>query len=112
MTQNFLERITRGKIQQHLRLLKEALCVPSKGIIFDSVAPLPKNAGGIGIRIVEGKFGRAHNANFKAFLAAGGISGILPKSDLLIRNAPSPLLHANSPEPLLKMPTTQTPDIV
>ncbi len=67
------------KLQQ-ARVLKEALRVARRGIIIDSVAPLPKNAGGIGIRIVERTFGRDHNPNFKAFLAAGGIRGMLQES--------------------------------
>ena len=69
---------------QQVRVLKEALRVASRGIIIDSVAPLPKNAGGIGIRIVEGTFGRDHNPNFKAFLAAGGIRGMLQESGMPI----------------------------
>lgn len=67
---------------QQVRVLAEALRVADKGIIIDSVAPLPKNAGGIGIRIVEGSFGRDHNPNFKAFLAGGGIRGMLEASGL------------------------------
>jgi ubiquinone/menaquinone biosynthesis C-methylase UbiE len=69
---------------QQARVLKEALRVASRGIIIDSVAPLPKNAGGIGIRIVERTFGRDHNPNFKAFLASGGIRGMLQESGLPI----------------------------
>ncbi len=69
---------------QQVSILKEALRVSSKGIIIDSVAPLPKNIGGIGIRIVEGTFGRDHNPNFKAFLNAGGIRGIVRQSGLPI----------------------------
>lgn len=56
----------------------------SKAIIIDVVAPLPKNAGGVGIRIVEGTFGRDHQHSFKAFLAAGGIRGMLEESGLPI----------------------------
>ncbi len=61
------------------RVVKEALRVAKRGIIIDSVAPLPKNAGGIGIRIVERTFGRDHNEHFKDFLATGGIKGIWEK---------------------------------
>jgi len=71
-----------GAIQ--VLVLKEALRVARKGIIIDSVAPLPKNAGGIGIRFVELTFGHEHNPNFKAFLAAGGIRRILQESGLPI----------------------------
>ncbi len=72
-------------IQQQVRVLKEVLRVASRGIIIDSVAPLPRNAGGIGIRIVEATFGYDHNPNFKAFLATGGIRGILLKTGLPIK---------------------------
>ena len=71
-------------IQQQVRVLKEALRVAGRGIIIDSVAPLPWNVGGIGIRIVEATFGYDHNPNFQAFLASGGIRGILRESGLPI----------------------------
>ena len=67
---------------QQVLVLKEALRVAGKVIIIDSVAPLPKNPGGLGIRIVELTFGHDHNPNFKAFLSAGGINGILQRSGL------------------------------
>jgi len=59
------------KPQQSL-VLKEALRVARRAIIIDAAAPLPRNAGGTGIRFVESTFGRDHNPNFKAFLGAGG----------------------------------------
>jgi ubiquinone/menaquinone biosynthesis C-methylase UbiE len=65
-----------------VRVFKEAMRVAARIIIIDSAAPLPKNAGGIGIRLVEATFGRDHNPNFKAFLRAGGIGGVLKKSTL------------------------------
>ncbi len=70
---------------QQVRVITEALRVANKSIIIDSAAPLPKNAGGIGIRIVEGTFGRDHYPNFKAFLARGGIGGILKECGLPIK---------------------------
>jgi ubiquinone/menaquinone biosynthesis C-methylase UbiE len=69
---------------QQLLVLKEALRVAGRAIIIDSISPLPKNSGGRGIRFVEATFGRDHNPNFKAFLAAGGIGGILKESGLPI----------------------------
>lgn len=69
---------------QQIRVLAEALRVANKGVIIDAVAPLPKNAGGIGIRIVEATFGHDHNPNFKAFLANGGIRGMLEGGSLSI----------------------------
>lgn len=69
---------------QQIRVLTETLRVANKCIIIDSVVPLPKNAGGIGIRIVEATFGHDHNPNFKAFLANGGIRGMLTGCSLPI----------------------------
>ena len=69
--------------QQNLAL-SEALRVARRAIIIDAVAPLPKNAEGIGIRAVEATFGRGHNPNFRAFLKAEGIGGILEESGLPI----------------------------
>jgi len=66
----------------HILVLKEALRVAGRAIIIDAAAPLPRNAGGIGIRAVEATFGRDHNPNFKAFLAGAGIGGILKQSAL------------------------------
>jgi SAM-dependent methyltransferase len=61
-------------------ILQGALRVARRVIIIDAAVPLPHNAGGIGIRIVEGTFGRDHNPNFRAFLRAGGIGGMLGES--------------------------------
>ena len=69
---------------QQISVLKEAFRVAGRSIIIDSVSPLPKNVGGIGTRIVEATFGRDHNPNFKAFLASGGIMGVLKDSGLPI----------------------------
>ena len=69
---------------QQILVLKEALRVANRAVIVDAAAPLPRNAGGIGIRLVETTFGRDHNPNFKAFLAGAGISGILKESALPI----------------------------
>lgn len=68
-----------------LRVLQEALRVAGRIIVIDSAAPLPMNAGGIGIRLVEATFGREHNPNFKSFLSAGGIGGILKASALPVK---------------------------
>jgi ubiquinone/menaquinone biosynthesis C-methylase UbiE len=69
---------------QQISIIKEALRVARQGIIIDSVVPLPKNAGGTGYRIVEATIGHDHYQNFKAFLAKGGIRGILQESGLPI----------------------------
>jgi ubiquinone/menaquinone biosynthesis C-methylase UbiE len=72
-----------------LRVLGEALRVAERTVIIDSVAPLPKNIGGVGIRIVEAIFGRDHNQNFKRFLtmayASGGFMREIFQNDLMRR---------------------------
>lgn len=69
---------------QQVSVLKEALRIARQGIIIDSVVPLPKNAEGIGYRVVEATVGHDHYPNFKAFLAKGGIRGVLKESGLPI----------------------------
>jgi len=69
---------------QQISVLKEALRVARRCIIIDSVVPLPKNAGGIGYLVVEATVGHDHYPNFKAFLAKGGIRGVLKESGLPI----------------------------
>lgn len=88
-------------MQQRVLVLKEALRVSKRVIIIDSVAPLPKNAGGIGIRIVEATFGRDHNPNFKAFLATGGIRAVLQESGLPISIESSSIFWRDCREVLL-----------
>jgi ubiquinone/menaquinone biosynthesis C-methylase UbiE len=88
-------------MQQQVLALKEALRVANRVIIIDSVAPLPKNVGGIGIRIVEATFGRDHNPNFKAFLSAGGIRGILQEYHLPISVESSSVFWRNCREVVL-----------
>jgi len=83
---------------QQVRVLKEALRVATKCIIIDSVAPLPKNAGGLGIRLVELTFGHDHNPNFKAFLSEGGISKILKQSGLPVKVEHTSLFWRNCRE--------------
>ncbi len=65
---------------QQVLALREALRVAARVIIIDSVSPLPKNVRGLGIRAVEATFGRDHHPNFRAFLAARGLTGILEAS--------------------------------
>lgn len=83
---------------QQLCVLKEALRVADKVIIIDAVTPLPKNAGGIGIRIVEKTFGHDHNPNFKSFIATGGIRGIIEESGLPIQIEHSSVFWRNCRE--------------
>lgn len=63
-----------------LAVLKEALRVARRAIIIDSLSPLPRNSGGIGIRVVEATVGHDHNPNFNAYLASGGLAGLLKEA--------------------------------
>ena len=85
-------------VTQQVCVLKEALRVASNCIIIDSVTPLPKNADGIGIRIVERTFGHDHNGNFKSFLARGGIRRILEESGLPVKVEHSSVFWRNCRE--------------
>ena len=68
--------------ESQLRVLAEAARVADTVVIVDAISPLPKNRGARGIRFVEATFGRDHHQYFKAFLAGGGISGILEAASL------------------------------
>jgi ubiquinone/menaquinone biosynthesis C-methylase UbiE len=68
--------------ESQLRVLGEAARVADNVIIADATAPLPKNAGARGIRFVEATFGRDHHRHFQAFLAGGGITGVLEAAGL------------------------------
>lgn len=70
--------------ETQVRVLREALRVAERVIMIDSIAPLPKNAGGLGIRVVEATFGRDHHGHFRSFLAGGGLTGILHVSGLAV----------------------------
>lgn len=63
--------------ETQVRILKEALHVARKVIVVDSCVPLPKNAHGLALRLVEAIGGREHYRHFADYLAAGGIEGIL-----------------------------------
>jgi hypothetical protein len=54
-------------------VLREGLRVARRLLLVDSVAPLPRNGEGFGIRLVEATFGREHYHHFRHFLALGGI---------------------------------------
>jgi ubiquinone/menaquinone biosynthesis C-methylase UbiE len=64
------------------KVVNELLRVAIKTIILDSNTPLPKNAVGLVIRMMDATFGRDHYDNFKSYLASGGIDGILERAGL------------------------------
>jgi ubiquinone/menaquinone biosynthesis C-methylase UbiE len=76
---NVMHELSRA---QQGAVLMEALRVARKAVLIDWASSLPRNVGGIGARVVEATFGHDHNLNFKAFLAAGGIAGVLRESAL------------------------------
>lgn len=67
---------------QQALVLKESLRVANRLLVIDATSPLPKNPGGMGIRLVEATFGRDHFRNFQDYLTAGGIQGVLEVSGL------------------------------
>ncbi len=68
-------------LEARLRVLHEALRVAGSVLIIDATPSLPNNAAGIGIRAVESTFGHSHYAQFKDFLARGGLRGLLAASE-------------------------------
>ena len=67
-----------------VRVLTEGSRVARHLLLIDSVAPLPKNVEGLGIRLVEGTFGHEHNHHFRHFLARGGIMGAVQDAGLAV----------------------------
>ena len=86
---------------QQVLVLKESLRIARQLIVIDAITPLPKNTGGLGIRIVEATFGRDHYQNFKSFLANGGIQGALKNSGLRFKVEHSSVFWRNCREAVL-----------
>jgi hypothetical protein len=63
----------------------------------------------MGIRFVEATFGRDHNPNFKAFLGAAGIVGILKASELPISVEHRALFWRNCREVVVVRTTSGRP---
>jgi ubiquinone/menaquinone biosynthesis C-methylase UbiE len=63
-------------------VIKELRRVGRKTIILDSNTPLPKNAVGHVIRMIDATIGRDHYDNFKSYITSGGIIGILERLGL------------------------------
>jgi hypothetical protein len=58
------------------RVLCEALWIADRVVVADSKVPLPRNAYGLGIRVVEASFGREHYRSLQRYLS-GGIMGVV-----------------------------------
>jgi ubiquinone/menaquinone biosynthesis C-methylase UbiE len=86
---------------QQLAVLSEALHVARKVVMIDSLCPLPKNAWGTGIRLVEATIGRDHYPRFKAFLANGGLGGILKDLNLPVKIEHRSVFSSNCREALI-----------
>jgi len=67
---------------KRMNVINELMRVGRKTIILDSNTPLPKNAVGLVIRMLDATFGRDHYENFKSYIASGGIIGILERGGL------------------------------
>lgn len=57
--------------------LRELLRLARVVILLDYSVPLPRNARGFVSKTIEATIGRDHYHNFKAYLKAGGLEGIL-----------------------------------
>ena len=64
------------------KLLKEAVRVSKKALLYDSNVPLPWNPTGIVKRIIEVTFGLDHFPQFRRFILKGGIKGVMAASGL------------------------------
>lgn len=67
---------------KQIKVINELVRVGRKTLILDSNTPLPKNAVGLVIRMLDATFGRDHYENFKSYIASGGILGILERAGL------------------------------
>jgi SAM-dependent methyltransferase len=68
--------------EKQLQVLAEASRVARTVVIVEGKAPLPKNAHGLALRIVEATVGPRDYYLFREFLAGGGIMGLLKDSPL------------------------------
>jgi SAM-dependent methyltransferase len=73
--------------QSQVRVLDQALRVARNVVIVDSRVPLPWNAHGIALRMVEVSGGRDHYRLFADFLAGGGIEGALAEAGIKVAPA-------------------------
>ncbi|HOD15625.1 MAG TPA: class I SAM-dependent methyltransferase [Spirochaetota bacterium] len=80
MTQ-FLHEIPAGLRE---KVMDEAMKVANEFIIADFLAPYPDTFKGRMIRFVEMSAGKEHNANFKDWVAMGGIDAFLRRHGLKI----------------------------
>lgn len=69
---------------KQLQVLAEAFRVARTVLIVEGKAPLPKNAHGLALRIVEAAAGPRDYHLFREFLAGGGVMGLLEDSPLPI----------------------------
>ncbi len=69
-------------VNARLAVIREALRLARRTLIADYNSPLPTNLPGVVSRLIEATIGRDHHANFKAYLADGGATGILAEAGL------------------------------
>ena len=66
------------------RVIEEAKKIAGKFIIADFLSPYPETWPGRFVRLIEKSAGREHNANFKDWVARGGIDAFLEKHGLRV----------------------------
>lgn len=69
--------------EEQLSVIKESMRAGRNVVIFDSMVPLPKNAIGLIKRLIEVTFGIDHYVQFKEYMSAGGILGILDRAGII-----------------------------
>ena len=80
---------------QQIKVINELMRVGRETIILDFNSPLPKNTGGLSIRMIDGTLGRNHYGNFKSYITSGGIIGILERAGLKSKLIESSILKGN-----------------
>lgn len=89
---------------KQIEVLTELTRLAKKTMAVDNNAPLPVNIYGLVGRMIEATFGRDHHSNSKAFIAAGGIIGILQKTKLESKITHRLVFNNNSQELVVLAP--------
>lgn len=71
--------------EHRARVVREGLRVARHLLLVDAYPSLPKNAHGLGIRLVEATFGRDHYHHFRDFLALGGLMTVVRDAAVTVK---------------------------
>ena len=74
--------------EEQIKVVAEAVRLARHVVLVDSRCPLPRNAHGIALRVVEAIGGPDHYNQFAGYLKAGGMDGILSQLQL-----PAAIVH-------------------